>query len=183
MRRPSPRTITEVTGIVLAAIVAVLSVRGTGSTSVSLSAFVGAALILVLAAGDALVASFRGRDGLEVPTRPVRLRSLAAISFIASVGLTHWPLRAAFAMSRTSFDELARRLDAGESVPAPFRIGSFTIRRAELGGNRGAHIPCFWTDLDDAGKTGFILCGDSTPPFNLWSNLPLVDRWQLITED
>jgi hypothetical protein len=183
MRRPSGRTVTEVTGIVLAAIAVGLSVRGAESTRVSLFAFVSAGLIGIMAFGDTVTARFLRRAGVGAEARTVRIRSLMSILVLASVGLTHWPLRAAYAISRSSFDDAARRIRAGEPIRTPTRIGLFTICEAELGRNFHAQVACFWTDLDPAGKTGFVQCGEGEPPFNLWSSLPLGDGWQLIAED
>lgn len=183
MRRPSGRTVTEVTGIVLAAVSVGLSVRGAESKVVSLFAFVSALLVVVVAFGDDLTTRFRRRAGLDAETRPVRVRGIASIAVLVSVGLTHWPLRVAYAISRGAFDDAARRIRAGESLQTPTRLGLFTIREAELGGNWNAQVACFWTDLDSSGKTGFVQCGDGEPPFNLWSHLPLGDGWQLIAED
>lgn len=179
----SRRIVTEVAGIVLAAIVVGLSARGSDLLLVSAFAFASAALIGILAFGDALTARFLRRSGLGANARPVRFRLLMSILLLVSVGVTHWPLRAAFAISRGSFDQTAQRIGAGDSLPTPVHVGLFTIRKAELGGDLHAPIACLWTDLASAGKTGFVRCGDADPPFNLWSSLPLSDGWQFIVED
>ena len=105
----------------------------------------------------------------------------ACLSLILSVGVTCWPLRVSFALSRNAFEAVALRVRSGERVSTPSRIGLFRIRQAELS-NGG--VVCLWTDLDPAGHTGFVQCDqDKAVKFNLWSIIPLEDRWQFISED
>jgi hypothetical protein len=183
MQLPSGRTVIGGLRVVVAAIAVGLSASGVERNSVVLFSIV-AAMFLLPEAYRASVAWLLGRRSrLEGPGSPVGFAAIAAFLIVASVGLTHWPLRLAFAISRGALDDATRRIRAGEPIRTPSRIGLFNVREAELGGNWHAHIACFWTDLDPAGKTGFVQCGEGEPPFNLWSNLPLGGGWHLIAED
>ncbi len=167
----------------VAAIAVGLSASGVERISVVLFSVV-AGLFLLPEACCASVAWLRERTPRrEGRAPPVGFGAIAAFLIVASVGLTHWPLRAAYAISRGALDDASQRIRDGEPMQTPTRIGLFTIRGAEIGGNWHARVACFWTDLDPNGKTGFVQCGDREPPFNLWSSLPLGDGWQLIAED
>jgi hypothetical protein len=101
------------------------------------------------------------------------------VMILASVAITHWPLRLSYAWSCAAFDDIARRVRAGERIEAQ-RVGPFRILRAEVYFNG---LVCLWTDLDPGGKTGFVQCPPDNPPRNLWGIVRLDDRWQFISED
>ena len=97
---------------------------------------------------------------------------------IASVPRWNWPLRVAFVVSRPALEQAASQLKVGKRVSNQW-AGTFFIRRGEL---RGA-IACLWINTDSAGSTGFVQTPPTLLPFNMWSEISLDDRWQLISED
>lgn len=114
------------------------------------------------------------------PLWPVLAGAIACLAFLASVVTVHWPLRAAYFMSRPSLDRLARDVRAGHRLAGPARVGLFIINQAEVSRHG---IVCLWVDPNPSGKTGFVQCGPDYVPFNLWSMVHLDDRWQFIAED
>ena len=106
--------------------------------------------------------------------------SVISLALTLSVAVAHWPLHAAYVLSRASFETIAQRTRAGERVATPVRAGLFTIQRAELSENG---IVCLWTFTNPSGNTGFVQCRHDYVPFNLWSIIRLDDRWQYISED
>ena len=111
---------------------------------------------------------------------PAFLSPAAGLLVIASVAVTHWPLRAAYVLSRPALDALGARVSSGERVPEPIRAGLFIVRAAELSRGR---IVCLWTDLNPSGRIGFVRHPPNHVPFNLWSQIALDDDWQFISED
>lgn len=103
-----------------------------------------------------------------------------SLGLIISVAASDWPLHAAYACSRGSFEAVAQRVRDGEIIATPLRAGLFKIRRAELS-RRG--IVCLWTHPDPGGNAGFVQCPREDMPFNLWSIVRLDDHWQFIQED
>lgn len=104
----------------------------------------------------------------------------ACIAVMAGAVVNHWPLRLRFAVSRPQLDQFADQLAAGRRLSTPRVAGLFVIKKAEMRGG----LPCFWTDPDPSGYSGFVRC---TPKqahgFNLWFTEQMNDRWQLIIED
>lgn len=111
---------------------------------------------------------------------PLVVSSLACLALILSVVTTHWPVRAAYLVSRPSLDRLARDVRGGRQILAPTQAGLFTIRHAEMS-QQG--MVCLWVDPNPAGKMGFVQCRPDSLSFNLWSRIHLDNRWQLIAED
>ena len=111
---------------------------------------------------------------------PALIASVLSLLIIISVAVTHWPLRVTYALSRGSFDALAKRIRAGELIATPLRVGLFRVQRAELS-HHG--IVCLWTQPHPDGSTGFVQCRRDYVPFNLWSLVKLDDHWQFISED
>ena len=132
-----------------------------------------------------------------IPRRPDGRRdrrfvtlAVASLLVIASVAATSWPLRVAFAYSRSNFETLTRRLESGEHVAGPIRVGAYHVERAELDAGRA----CLWTDTNPAGRAGFVRNpGPRSKPakgplltngaFNLWSYTGLDRDWAFISED
>jgi hypothetical protein len=173
--RPRPL---EVVCAILAAVTVWMSARGASQTIVVLVAIVAG----FVAAGCAV-------DALAKPDGRSRVGTWSAwlgTSFIviAPTGLTHWPLRVSYLLSRGAFEDTARRVGAGEQLEMPQLIGLFTIRKAEISDRGpGGKVACLWTDLEPSGFTGFVQWpGGGHPPFNTWSELPL-GGWQFISED
>ena len=117
---------------------------------------------------------------LFTKSRPHLYMGIFSAGLLISIATTNWPLHAAYAFSRPSFDRLAVQIRAGNNVQTPCSAGMFRICKAEL--NYTGTV-CLWTDDDSAGHTGFVQCGPAAPPFNLWSHTSLDDSWQFITED
>ena len=105
---------------------------------------------------------------------------ITTIAILLSVATSDWPLHAAYALSRPSFDHVADHVRAGTPPTTPCLIGLFRIRKAEVSENG---IVCLWTDDEARGPTGFVQCGPDDLPFNLWSHARLDDSWQFISED
>jgi cytochrome c oxidase subunit IV len=168
-----------------AAIISVLALLAAGVVLVSATGGerVSVVLLAVVLAAAAIVIGcmFVGyKRYTHRPVIPAIIAPVMCLLIICSVAMTHWPLRVAYALSRGSFDALARRVRAGEVVATPVHVGFFIIRRAELS---RSDIVCLWTDPDPAGSTGFVQCRPDYVPFNLWSQIRLDDHWQFISED
>jgi len=139
-------------------------------------------LAIVLSVAAIVVGSLLVGYRLHTQRRvlPAFVASIVSLAVIISVVATRWPLRVAYALSRSSFNTLAHHVRNGERVATPVRAGLFTIRHAELS-HHG--IVCLWTQPHPGGSTGFVECGRDYVPFNLWSIVRLDDRWQFISED
>src|SRR5205807_2528160 len=98
----------------------------------------------------------------------------------ASVAFSQWPLRVSYALSRPSFDALAKHVRAGDPIYVPRRAGLFAIRKAEIS---YSGVICLWTTVNPGGNTGFVQCGPDHIPLNLWSSISLDNQWQFISED
>lgn len=105
---------------------------------------------------------------------------ITTLAVLLSVMTSNWPIRAAFALTRKSFDQMAAQVLAGTPPQTPCRIGLFRIEKAEIYHNGVARL---WTDDDSGGSTGFVKYGNDDLPFNLWSHLRPDDSWHLIRED
>lgn len=115
-----------------------------------------------------------------VQSRSGFLAGITTLAILLSVATLHWPLRAAYFLSRPSFDQVATQVRAGNPPKQAQWIGLFHIRKAEIYHNG---IVCLWTDDDPAGPTGFVQYSSEQLPFNLWSHIPLDHSWQFISED
>ena len=113
-------------------------------------------------------------------TLRMSLVGTTVIAIVLSIVLTNWPMRAAFAISRPTFDQIANDVRMGNELDTPFWAGLFRIRKAEVYYN---NVVCLWTHQNPAGKSGFVQCPPENPPFNLWSHITLDASWQFITED
>lgn len=154
-----------------AAVVVWLSATGYETVSVTL-----AALALCLVGAGLAVYWARRRALGRVPA--VALWCV----LLLSVGLAHWPLRAAFLLARPGLEEAAGRVAEGAAVDCPFRAGPFRVLQAQ---SVRPGTVCLWLDLDGNGRTGLVR---HTGPahevaFNVWSGVRLDERWQLLSED
>lgn len=111
---------------------------------------------------------------------PASAGAIACLALITSVVTIHWPLRAAYLLSRPSLDQVAEDVQAGRAFAGPAQVGLFTIHQAQLN-NHG--IVCLWVDMNPAGKAGFVKCRPNYVPANTWSVVSLDDHWQYIAED
>lgn len=114
-----------------------------------------------------------------------------AIGVIVSVGVTSWPMRASFLIVRPSLDTIAARIDRGENVSFPVRLGLVTLVAAEK--RRG--VVCLWTDSPNINPDGFVRATPKTIEnhpaqtegngawFNVWSVTPLDKDWTFYSED
>lgn len=113
----------------------------------------------------------------------IRLAVAAGLSVaILSIAFTNWPLTATFRYSQAEFEALANQVETSRRVVnVPTHCGIFQIKKAEM--VRG--IPCFWLDLDPAGRTGFVRCSPTNAGlyFNLWSKTRMSSDWTYIKED
>jgi len=131
----------------------------------------------------ALAAALFGFEGL---CRAPWMR-LARAGIFCSLGIsiiyTSWPLRLSFAYSRSSLEQLAAQVRAGQPPTVPVRAGPFIIRKTELRGN----AVCLWTHPTSGSPKCFANC---TPDeaidrfnFGLFGSTSLADQWQWIVED
>ncbi len=155
--------------------VVLISAAAAEKTLVLLAGFLACAVTVILAL--ALVNSARFE---REQVWPILARALGSLAIIFCVLVTHWPLRIAHLLSRSSFDRLALELRAGRQMAAPQWVGFFFIKKAEVDRNG---IVCLWTNPHPGGNTGFVRCGPKRVPFNLWSMVKLDDTWQFISED
>ncbi len=124
-------------------------------------------------------ARFR-KDSLWLPVRP----ALCSLVLIASVALTQWPFRAAFAVSKPALERAFEESQV-DGNRYPGWAGLFYLERVEdESGYDGAETGTIrlWTDYDLRGRTGFINAPNSEG-FLTWSESKLSKRWMLITED
>jgi len=111
---------------------------------------------------------------------PMLAGCIACLAVTASVAILHWPLRAAYFVSRSFLNSLAQDVRTGQPFAGPTRAGLFTVVGAEV--SRAGNV-CLWVDLNPSGRTGFVQCAPDHVPLNLWSMISLDDRWQFIGED
>lgn len=114
-----------------------------------------------------------------------RLRDLligvTAFAVVLSLVMDDWTLRASFAISQPAFARAAERLEHGSVSEGPQWVGLVPVQRIEWDERRRA--ACFWVDLHPSGRSGFVLCEQPEPPFNLWDHSRLFDGWHFIIED
>jgi hypothetical protein len=169
--------------VLLSLALLVLSAGGTDPIQVLLASILGGWVVLFLGSWmwiERLREAAAGR-----PRRPLGRETAAAavaLLLIASIATTHWPLRLAFSLFRSDFDRLADRVEQGDPLRLPERVGWFVIRQA--GVNR-AGVTCLWSSLDPDGNGGFVRCpaGDVRTKVNLWSMRQVGDNWHLVFED
>ena len=116
-----------------------------------------------------------------------RRQVVASLIMVVSIIAFNWPLRAAYAVSRPAFDQVAQQVSSGETIETPQRIGWFRIERVDAPGlaangieHQGLRL---WTDVHPAGNTGFVQSDSDNLYFNLWSHFSLDETWQFISED
>jgi hypothetical protein len=172
--RPMRRTklIVAICGIAIASVALSISVQD--PPLVSILIFIP---LLVWACAAALLPGYF----VHAPLR-TRLLIGAAGAIALSVMTTHWPVRLAFAASRSEFETLADQIDGGNIPQVPKRIGPFLVQEAGLN-VRGRVF--FWTSTEGAGSIGFVRCPDDLvrSQFNVWSTLKLGHGWHLVAED
>lgn len=139
-----------------------------------LAIFLSAAVIMV----SCVLVSYRRYTKRAV--LPALIGPVLCLFIIISAGMTSWPLRVIYALSRDALDSLAHRVRAGGQISTPVRAGFFTIKRLEISAH---NIVCLWTYPRPAGNTGFVQCRRDYVPFNLWSLIRLDNDWQFISED
>lgn len=108
---------------------------------------------------------------------------LVCLLVFVSVPSTHWPIRAAFQLSKPSFEAVAQSLRSGTQFGQPVQVGLFSIEKAEIYDVNGK--VCLWTSLATSGRIGCTQCPPKDVPlnFNLWSQIELDSNWQYISED
>ena len=117
-------------------------------------------------------------------TRTSRWRAIGAtiapaILFVAIAG-SHLPLRLAFRLYRSQFEQAALQIEAANPPATPFRIGPFKIRMAGRRGDSGT--PYLASNDETYEINGFVRHPDGYG-FNLWSCITLDDAWSYIAED
>ena len=101
------------------------------------------------------------------------------ILFVAIAG-SHIPLRIAFRLHRSQFEQVASQIEAGNPPATPFRIGPFKIKKA--GRRSGSGTPYLASNEETYQIDGFVKHPDGHG-FNLWSCITLDDTWSYIAED
>lgn len=109
--------------------------------------------------------------------RVVLVSTICAV-LAASVAHYDWPVRVLFVVSRGALERGAAEVASGRGI-ADRWVGAFYIRRGDLTVDGSV---CFWINLNAAGRTGLVRTRH-TGSFNVWSDLPLDDRWHLLAED
>ncbi|MDB6152007.1 MAG: hypothetical protein JWL90_460 [Chthoniobacteraceae bacterium] len=123
--------------------------------------------------------SFRFQPG---SIRSNRMWAMIGAAFLLtlSVVVTRWPVRLGPVIYRSQFQALADRVASGEHFSTARYIGPFTFERGEV--ERG--FVCLWTDLDRAGRSGFIRGStEHGLPFNAWSVISAGSEWRFVVED
>jgi hypothetical protein len=109
-----------------------------------------------------------------------------ALAIVVSVAWTNWPLRASFRLARPRMNQMAARLEKGQSVSTPVRVGLLRIRRAGVGStpNRKG-VVCLCTVEPGGDFEGFARTSPdkARSQFNLWTVIKLDDDWVFISED
>jgi hypothetical protein len=140
--------------------------------------WLGALISTALAALISLALSRWGRFKGFGKTAWILVITCVAVTVLTV--LTLWPLHFAFNLSEKSFDELASRSRAGESVTMPQRGGFYVIQKTELAHDGSV---CPWTELSSSGNTGFIQCKSKSVPFSTFSGRALNESWHYITQE
>lgn len=112
-------------------------------------------------------------------------RSLVVIPLslviLLTVVWTAWPLHLNFIHCRPELSRLAARVEGGEKIATPIRVGLFTVYAIEL--RRG--IVCLWTSRTGT-ESGLVKATSQQIQhggFNVWSVTPLDKDWTLYQED
>jgi len=104
-----------------------------------------------------------------------------------SIWTSHWPLRARFNLSRSSFEELETRFAAGESIGFPRMAGLFRVSKIEqrtIGRDLETQATCFWLGEDKGNDfSGIVYSDKEEQGFNIWSFVPLEGPWHFVVED
>ena len=137
--------------------------------------FVGAALVIAALLFEAARICWKGRWGSVWPYRSAFGLSILAI---ATVGFFNWPLQLAFSIWRAPLTAMMDRVERGERVETPVRVGTFLIVRVE---KRFDGSPSLILDDNSTGPTSLIRHGPSGETG--WSYVDLPDGWMLFTEE
>jgi hypothetical protein len=137
-------------------------------------------LAVLLLLTVSIVSGVIGITGVTEGNRLLVIAPTASILLLLSMLIKNWPLHLCYRISSAAFDDLARRIHAGEKIATPVRAGLYIVWEA---GFSHSGVPCLWTWPHPAGNTGFVLTEDAEGNFNLWSSTRLDDDWQFITED
>jgi hypothetical protein len=167
---------------ILVGVLVCLGLLGLGPLATGAEPFLSSLVAVLLGFASASVSVV---SALWLRWRKQRSAVVLAVGGVLTVMLlstfgTYWPLHASFLLAHQRLEELAARVGAGKTVTLPTRAGPFQIRAAEI---HESGIVCLWTDLAPSGKTGFVRTAPDHVPFNLWSHVPLDERWQYISED
>jgi hypothetical protein len=138
-----------------------------------------ATFIFSLPAGLFVLISWALWEG-RLPQSPGAGRTLLGGSIVIglSIVLTQWPLRLAFWAVEPTLDSLADRLERGEKVKTPLRVGTFLIQVAEM---RYDSYPALTLDPKSSGPTSLVRKQEFGAKG--WSKVQLSDRWYLFNED
>jgi len=101
------------------------------------------------------------------------------LCFCLSIWTTHWPMKLRFQLSKKSFVELVEQVELGEQVSVPRNVGFFRVNRIR---RRQDGAFCFSVARDRGDFQGLAYCPERVS-FNLWSQLPLGDKWYYIIVD
>lgn len=160
--------------VLSAAVVVWLSATGQDAFSITLAA------VAICLVGIGPAAGWARRSPGEACRRGAVVAAWCVL--LLSVGMAHWPLRAAFALARPGLEEAAGRVAHGAPAAGPFRAGPFRVLHAE---SVSPHTVCLWIGLDGGGRTGLVRhAGPARDvPLNLWTSVKLDERWQFVHED
>lgn len=105
---------------------------------------------------------------------------LAGPLLMVAIGLTNAPLKMSFALVEPQFESLSQQLVHEERPDFPLWIGPF--RLTDGGVRKGGDAAYLMTNRDIHEINGFFRDPEGRN-FNLWSIVPLGNRWAYVEED
>ncbi len=147
--------------------------------------FVFTAPVALLALIAAVVAWVRWKAG------PRGWLALGGLLFcpllVASMLLTHWPMKLSFALSKPALNRLADAVAAHRAPALPKRAGAYVIHAVETRpmaeGTNGLTV-CLWMLPLERQHVGFVRSpAGVTPEFNPWTHSRMDVHWHYFGED
>jgi hypothetical protein len=130
-------------------------------------------LFATVALGTQVVVGFvpGARPGPARATWPC----IISVLVMASV-LTEWPVKAAFLISRPSLERAAHELAGGQPIATPAWVGVIRVRKVIT---LASGVIGFETSQGNV----FVSPPSAAPLFNVWSVVPLSQRWAYVATD
>jgi hypothetical protein len=139
---------------------------------------VGLACISIIVLAIIWVNMIKTRSGYSDLHRALAL--IIVVVFSVVVAVTNWPLKLTFSLVEDDIEALAQRVDAGERIEYPQRVGVFTIYGA---GIRSGTVYLITSPSGHDWEVEGLARHAEGEGFNLWSSTSLGDKWSYVSED